>query len=134
MTKTVKNELGIRVGDFFVSSWGYDQTNIDFYKVVAVTAKGVRVQPWQSHVVDSESFHDRVIPGSGPRMVTDWSNVDREADYWTQQDQKVEREAPTKFHRTVRSGDSVFFTVNSYSNAYLWEGKSYYQTASNFGH
>lgn len=31
------------VGRYFVSHWGYDQTNIDFYKVVKATAKSVFV-------------------------------------------------------------------------------------------
>lgn len=31
-----------KVGDILVDSWGYDQTNIDFYQVTAVTAKGIK--------------------------------------------------------------------------------------------
>lgn len=31
------------VGDVLVSSWGYDQTNIDFYEVVKVTPKMVSI-------------------------------------------------------------------------------------------
>lgn len=30
--------LNPKVGDIYVSSWGYEQTNIDYYKVVAVSA------------------------------------------------------------------------------------------------
>ena len=30
---------GVKVGDVFRSSWGYDQTNIDYYEVIAVTGK-----------------------------------------------------------------------------------------------
>lgn len=29
----------VRVGDIFISSWGYDQTNVDFYKVLNVKNK-----------------------------------------------------------------------------------------------
>lgn len=29
----------VKVGDIFKSSWGYDQTNIDFYEVTAVSGK-----------------------------------------------------------------------------------------------
>lgn len=31
-----KNRYGVKVGDVFVDSWGYEQTNIDFYQVVAL--------------------------------------------------------------------------------------------------
>ena len=31
-----QNAEGVHVGDLFYSSWGYEQTNIDFYQVVAL--------------------------------------------------------------------------------------------------
>lgn len=33
-----------KVGDILYDSWGYDQTNIDFYEVVALTAKTVTIR------------------------------------------------------------------------------------------
>jgi len=41
--KEVINEYGVKVGDVFHMSWGYDQTNNDFFQVVEVTAKKARV-------------------------------------------------------------------------------------------
>lgn len=35
-SKTPVNKYGIKVGDIFYSSWGYEQTNIDFYQVIAL--------------------------------------------------------------------------------------------------
>lgn len=37
--KTQENELGVKVGDIFSMSWGYEQTNIDFFQVVALKGK-----------------------------------------------------------------------------------------------
>lgn len=34
---------GVKVGDIFRSSWGYDQTNIDYYQVIAVSGKTATV-------------------------------------------------------------------------------------------
>jgi hypothetical protein len=34
----------IKVGDVFVNTWGYEQTNADFYQVVGVTPKTVIVR------------------------------------------------------------------------------------------
>ena len=31
-----KNKYGVQVGDVFYDSWGYEQTNIDFYQVIAL--------------------------------------------------------------------------------------------------
>ena len=34
-----KSIADIKIGDLFVSAWGYDQTNVDFYQVVAKKGK-----------------------------------------------------------------------------------------------
>lgn len=39
----------LKVGDVLVSSWGYEQTNVDFYEVVKVLPKSVRLQQIGSH-------------------------------------------------------------------------------------
>ena len=38
MTK-VMNVAGVKVGDLFYDSWGWEQTNIDFYQVVGLRGK-----------------------------------------------------------------------------------------------
>ena len=35
---------GLKVGDVFRSSWGYDQTNVDYYEVVAIHGKAVDIR------------------------------------------------------------------------------------------
>ena len=34
----------VKVGDIFRNSWGYEQTTVDFYQVVRVSAKSVWVR------------------------------------------------------------------------------------------
>lgn len=39
------NKYGVKVGDLFYSSWGYEQTNVDFFQIVEVVgASSVRVR------------------------------------------------------------------------------------------
>jgi hypothetical protein len=38
------NQHGAKVGDILVSLWGYDQTNVDFYEVTAVTRSTVVIR------------------------------------------------------------------------------------------
>jgi hypothetical protein len=122
-TTTTTTKHSVTVGQFFYSSWGYDQTNVDFYKVVAVTPACVKVQQWTSRTVDG-----RVVPGDKAATWTDWSNVDQDADYWTQQDQKVERDAAVRVKRVrYYSGRALFF-VTSYADAYEWDGTPKYDT------
>lgn len=39
MNKATANIDGYKVGDIFYTSWGYEQTNIEFYQVVKATPK-----------------------------------------------------------------------------------------------
>ena len=45
VTEPAVNSLGVKVGDLFSMSWGYEQTNVDYFQVVAlVGASSVRVR------------------------------------------------------------------------------------------
>jgi hypothetical protein len=68
MTATIAPERPVEVGDIFASSWGYDQTNVDFYEVVGVTPSGksVRIVPIGKEVVLDRGPYTEVkaVPGS----------------------------------------------------------------------
>lgn len=131
-TETATEAPVVKVGDFFVSSWGYDQTNVDFYKVVGLTKSGksVRVQKWTSAIVGGAGApQENVVPGAGPatgcwvRVPEGWSEYDRDAI------------APVETKRLRMGGYfGASFTVNSFSAAYLWDGKPEYRTGSGWGH
>lgn len=53
-----------KVGDKVYNSWGYDQTNVDFYEVVEVTPSGAWLQPASKVVVEEYRGGSRVAPGS----------------------------------------------------------------------
>lgn len=132
-----KPVVQVKVGDFFVSSWGYDQTNVDFYKVVGVTKSGksVKVQQWSSKVVGNSGTSEAVVPGDGPRTYNDWSEVPEGADYWERQAHVKVKPVPVETKRLRLGGYfNASFTVNSYSSAHLWEGRPQSQTAFGFGH
>ena len=42
----------VKVGDFVYNSWGYDQTNIDWYKIVKVTNRTIKIVRVKSNVVE----------------------------------------------------------------------------------
>jgi hypothetical protein len=89
-----------RIGDIWESTWGYDQTNADFYQVVKVTAKTVTLQ--QVGTVDK---HDS-------RTYTGHSVPD------------TSKHKGEPFRRTVKT---VFgnpgVSINSYAFAEPWDGK-----------
>lgn len=44
----------IKIGDVFVYSWGYDQTNIEYYQVTATTDKTVTIREIKSGDVEND--------------------------------------------------------------------------------
>ena len=93
---------GLQVGDIYASSWGYDQTNVNFYQVLKVTPKTVTVQEiyGETHEV-SNRFCGTVMPVK---------------------DSFVTYSKPMR--RTVRVWNGVAgISIDSSENAYNWNGK-----------
>ena len=59
------NVQGVKVGDIFYTSWGYEQTNIDFFEVVAVTEKMATVKPIQSKKTETAFMQGHAEPIQG---------------------------------------------------------------------
>ena len=57
----------MKQGDVFVNSWGYEQTNVDFYEVVKVTAKTITLISIERKVQlkGFMRYTAMSIPGSG---------------------------------------------------------------------
>ena len=119
----VKNELGVKVGDIFYASWGYDQTNIDYYQIVGVTEKGCYIRP-----IGAKRIHEKDEWGSDALMPAKDHFIDG-------YDPFVKDPKKGAFKRTMRSSYSgVYLNMSSYANAYKWDGRVNYQTAFGFGH
>lgn len=154
--------VGVGVGTVFVRSWGYDQTNVNFYRVVGLTPKGVKVQEWAAATVDDDGGPiTHVVPGAGPRRVTEWPPADaaelnacrtcrRYADdqwgpgvsasavRWCDEHGPREQDAPIKTARlSIYPGERArpYVTVTRYrDHAYLWDGTPMYETGAGWGH
>ena len=103
------------LGKIFYSSWGYEQTNIDFYKVIEVSPSGktITLQPIGSKVQEVEGFCSEYV-------VPDESKIKGE---------------PLKNRRLNTSNGSGQSFVNvstrqDWTNyAYEWNGKPLLQTS-----
>lgn len=95
-----------QVGDVLVAEWGYEQTNIDFYRVVAVTKASVKIRPLT--VVKRPDGYETgtAVPG----------------------DETFGMMKTRRFTTYTRTGNKPFTTVTSYavkadnSVARLWDG------------
>lgn len=51
------NKYGVKVGDLFSASWGYEQTNVDFFQVVALVGEtSVRVREVRPRMIDEQGI------------------------------------------------------------------------------
>ena len=57
-----QQETKLKVGDVLVYSWGYDQTNIDFFKVVGLTKTMVKIRQLKSVVTETGFMCGDSIP------------------------------------------------------------------------
>lgn len=111
-------DLGVKVGDIFYCSWGYDQTNVNWYEVVRLTGQGVEVQAIRSEIVGSSGMgSDSVVPVPG-------SPLGRE-DVLIRGERKV--------CRLKDWGGSAGIVLGDYT-AILWDGKPKHETSSGYGH
>lgn len=103
----------IKVGDIFYSSWGYDQTNIDYYKVVSIspTKKTVKIIRICSKTLENTGFmSERVVPNpDSVYLETEWIN---------NQPVKVKKEYRATV-RTDRNG-KIWLRCGKTYGGYLW--------------
>jgi len=60
-----------KIGDIFVHSWGYDQTNATWFQVIGLTAKSVKLRK----IKCDESFDSDMVGVSTPRPNDfEWTN------------------------------------------------------------
>ena len=106
----------LEVGSILYSSWGYDQTNIDFYQVTEVVgAKSVKIRRIASERTDeSNPPCDYVIPIKDAFLEDNGYSKNKEM--------------------LKRVGQDNVISIASYARAYPWDGKPKYETSSGWGH
>jgi|2_EtaG_2_1085320.scaffolds.fasta_scaffold07908_7 hypothetical protein len=97
-----------KVGAILYASWGYDQTNVDFYEVTALAGKTMIVmRPIESECESSKPPQDMMIAKPG---------------------------AFTGKPMRKRVHKRGWVKMASYSNAYPWDGTPKYETSFGWGH
>jgi len=59
----------LKEGDILYSTWGYDQTNVDFYQVVGVGERSVKIREIESRSVDDSHVMPAPNRFKGPPMM-----------------------------------------------------------------
>jgi hypothetical protein len=111
-----------KVGDILYSSWGYDQTNIEFFKVVKVSEFSVWIQEIGKKVVEVTGWaHQNVVPVDSPEyQVRNW---DKEKDDWDNVNTFITKTHPIQRKKIQTYGGGYGVSLNSFSSAWVWDGK-----------
>ena len=111
----------LKVGDVLYTSWGYDQTNIEFFQVDELVGKNkLKLVGLGTKTLSGDGFSDKVVPG------------DRLGNHWTEKRTNGVYEKDVALLKVARSDNSV--RMSSFCSAYKWDGKAKYQTDSRAGH
>lgn len=105
--KRAELAASIKAGDIYYTSWGYDQTNVDFYKVIEVKGQKVTLIEIGSKIVDNNGSSDSVVANP-------------------------EAEKGEPFNKMVSKYGT--FNIASYASASKWDGAPKHATAWGYGH
>jgi hypothetical protein len=103
----------LNVGDIFYSSWGYDQTNVDFYEVKEVSGKRIIIHLLEKKVIRTDGDGNTYmvpIPGRFDRSDQDLKKI------------------PSFYN------GKPIIKLTSYSSAQLWDGRPRFETSFAGGH
>jgi hypothetical protein len=94
----------VNVGEIFVCSWGYGQTNVDYYKIIEVLNKSVVIAPIGQTRNYTGDMQGECVPD--PTKVGTKRYTKRINSYST------------------NNGNNVCLKINSFSTAFKWNGKT----------
>jgi len=107
----------LKVGDILYTSWGYDQTNIDYYQVTKIVSdKTVEIREISSRITSSEGHSNYVTPVKDGFITPKWEHDTRGRTM------------------TKRVGAGNLIKIADYATAYPWDGSPKYETALGYGH
>lgn len=110
MSKTTINIDGYKEGDIFYTSWGYEQTNIEFYQVIKATAKTLRLH----YIAENQTPTDFMTGYTNPiknEFIDSWADCLTE---FTSRTTKYGYHCP-KGHLLHKYNDGQQLTYSSYN-------------------
>ena len=126
-TARAKFQNPYKVGDILHHSWGYDQTNCDFYQVVEVNKASVILRKIGDQTVPgSEGFMcESLIPKKG-------AFIEKGTQALSKLDRDISPENPTITKRVscymIDDGSLRYYIPVPYGWCDLWEGKPEYSS------
>jgi len=107
----------LKVGDVLYCSWGYDQTQVDYFRVKSILGKRKIKIVGLGTSLESDGIHDKATPS------------DEVGNHWTSDSKGGFGNTLMKY---ASSNNSV--KISSFAYAYKWDGQAKYSTDPMGGH
>ena len=119
------NKYGVKVGDLFSASWGYEQTNVDFFQVVALVGESsVRVREVNLPMIDESAVSgmsaDRVYKLTSEILPPVRSSVFIK----DQENGDIKRIAPGYYANPEEANKHCSFKLSSFATAFKCNGET----------
>lgn len=113
LNKTLKASEHFKIGDIIVNTWGYEQTNVEFYQVIGMTEKTIKVREVSQK---SENMYSH---GMACNVMPDIDNF-------------LESEKPfnllLKYSTWNNNNEVIICQPSSHYYFHKWSGKSEYKS------
>jgi hypothetical protein len=136
--KKIESMADVEIGHILSASWGYDQTNIDYYKVIRKTAAMVELRAiGQKFVEANSSMSEYVMPDPDselfdsnyvPRAKAIKNGYEITNDYDGGEWVDAKYPAITKHKASFDKHNGLCVKFASYKYAYSWDGKKDFQS------
>lgn len=123
--KQKANKYGVKVGDLFYASWGYEQTNVDFFQVVAlVGGSSVRVREVCPAMIDEAPTCSMAADRTYKLTTELLPPVSRSVFIEDQEKGDLKRIKPGYCQNPEDANKNCFFHLSSFANAIKCNGES----------
>ena len=116
------NKYGVKVGDVFVMSWGYEQTNLDFFVVTElVGSQSIRIKECVMKTTEENTYSH----GMARDVAFDTSKFEiLERSHFCGEHQN----GKGLLKRVAISGEQIYLNMTSFANAYPYKGEKMYNS------
>lgn len=105
-----QNAHGIQIGDLFYESWGYEQTNIDYYEVVGLKGKATAIiRPVKRDYVGGYGWSGKCRPVPGEYTGPAHTVRTRLCDYYRPARPQVSSPTRTGHRLNPTSADEIHY-------------------------
>lgn len=135
--KKIESMADVEIGHILRDSWGYDQTNIDYYKVIRKTVSMVEIRKIGQKLVQRDSDMSEYVVADADNELFDSAHmsraeaVKRGAEIVSEMDggdYVYARFAAISRHKARFMNGKLYVRIESFSSASSWDGEADFQS------